>query len=303
MHSKEAQSQKSPIAFLIQAHEDPQHLCRLVQVLNGHDVFIHWDAKSGEAPIIPGATLTAQRMSVFWAGFSQVDATMCLIRSALATKKNYCKIVQISGSCYPIKAISELEQLLSNDNDHNYINSVRVLESKHLSNLIKRRIWRDAILPDSIARTKTIRQIERVLRATLNLALRFVPKKYPNYTLYHGSSWWALSLGAAKHALQVYDNDMELRHFYRYTFASDEQFIQTILRNSPFAKYCDPVIEDTSRGTYKTANLHLIHHSLTKWYDISDFEEIEKSNKFFVRKLDSTRSSALIEMIDEKIHR
>jgi len=289
------------VAFLIQAHSDPDHLGRLTNALRGHDIFIHWDAKSGSAPVIPDVTFTDERVSVFWAGFTQVSATMAMVRTALETGHKYSKLVLISGSCYPIKPLSELLGMFADDGGRNYINAVRVAESEHLTKLVRKRMWRDAVLPKQLSRNGMVGKVERWLRAALNVAISWVPKRKPYNDLYHGSNWWALTPDAARHALTVYEQNTNIRRYYSFTFASDEQFFQTVLRNSEFAESCGPVLPYTGRGTYKTANLHLIDKSLTKWFDINDFELIRNSDKFFVRKLRSPQSTSLVDLIDAKI--
>ena len=150
------------IAFLIEAHEDIEHLQKLVDSLKPHDVFIHWDAKSGDLPDIKNAMFTNERKSVFWAGFSQVEATMELIKIALAQNINYDKYVLISGSCYPIKKINELEKYFKNDNNKNYLKAIKVRDADFLSSQVSKRIWRDNILPLNTPRTKILNKITNI---------------------------------------------------------------------------------------------------------------------------------------------
>lgn len=288
------------IAFLIIAHADAPHLKRLCDRLSGHDIFVHWDRKAGPVPDIPAVTFTRERSSVFWAGFSQVVATIHAMRAALASGKTYDKLVLLSGSCYPIRAINELEQMFASDGGRNYINAVAVDRSEHLSSLVSRRLWRDQMFPLAIPRTSKINQVERLVRAGANALIERVPKPHPKgITLYHGSTWWAMSPAAAAHSVNIFDTNQALRHFYEYTFASDEQFFHTVLRNSEFAGFCAPPIADTTRGTFKTANLHIVDPSLTKWFDFADRDLIAASDRFFVRKVRSTTSGTLLDWIDE----
>lgn len=288
----------APIAFLIQAHNDPDQLKRLVSHLGNNKVFIHWDAKSGSVPTIPGATIIDERIAVFWAGFSQVRASIALVRSALAERRDYTKLVLLSGSCYPIRPVSELETLFAGDGGHNYLNSVRVKSSEHLRKLVRQRLWRDQVLPLTLRRSKTVVKLERILRAALNMGLGTLPKRMLNMELFHGSNWWALTPEAAAFAAERYENDPALRRFYRFTFASDEQFFHTVLRNSRFSETCSAPIETCERGVFQTANLHLIDPSLSRWFDEGGIEQIEASDRFFLRKLCSGQSDRLLDWID-----
>lgn len=285
------------IAFLIAAHNDVEHLRKLVTTLKNHDVFIHWDAKSGMQPEIEKVTFTSKRVSVFWAGFSQVDATMELIKTALKTGIKYDKYVLLSGSCYPIRPIKELEKKFENEGSKNYLKAIKVVDADFMRKQVRKKIWRDNILPLHIKRTQLIQKIEKILRFGFNKLLNFMNKKNIDMEVYHGSNWWALNHDSVKYALEVYESRPEIAHFFRFTFASDEKFFHTVIRNSEYSKYCEDYSEYTGRGTYKMANLHIIDPSLTKWFTINDSKQISQSDKFFVRKVRSLDGGDLVEKI------
>lgn len=286
------------IAFLIEAHNDVEHLQKLVNALKGHNVFIHWDAKSGMQPHIEGATFTTKRISVFWAGFSQVEATMELIKTALESGEIYDKYVLLSGAYYPIKPIKALETLFANDGGKNYLKAIKVADADFLMEQVNKKIWRDAILPESIERIDSLQKIERILRFGLNLILRFFNKKKINMEIYHGSNWWALNHETVKYIVEIYNNRPDIIDFFKFTFASDEKFFHTIIRNSLYGKYCEEYSQYTGRGTYKMANLHIIDPSLSRWFTEQDYVQIQSSDKFFVRKLRTKDTDSLTQKID-----
>lgn len=288
----------SKLAFLIQAHTDPALVTRLVRTLAGHDVFIHWDAKSGPAPNIPGATVIAKQVHVFWAGFTQVIATMELLRAALSSGTSYSRLVLLSGACYPIRPIPELAAMFETAGDRNFINAIRVANAPFLIRQTQRWIWRDGIFPRRLRRTHRVIRIERIVRASFNLVMRALPRRAPPIPLFHGSSWWALTPEAAAYVLQVFDTRPNLRRFFAFTFSSDEKFIHSVLRSSLFSDTCDPAIPDDGVGLHKTANFHIIDPSLTKWFDENDIPLIQASDKFFVRKVRSETSDRLLDWLD-----
>ena len=74
-------------AYLIQAHKNPSQLCDLINVLQDEDnyFFVHIDEKSELSLFLrenykmpERIFFLERRISVNWAGFSQVKATMCL---------------------------------------------------------------------------------------------------------------------------------------------------------------------------------------------------------------------------------
>jgi len=289
------------IAFLIVGHNDENHLQKLVTVLKDHDVFIHWDAKSGVQPQIEDVKFISKRISVFWAGFSQIDATMALIKTALDTGKKYDRYVLLSGSCFPIKPIYELEKLFENDNNKNYLKAIKVDDADFLKDQVRKKNWRDSILPINVKRTELVQKIEKILRFGLNKFLRFLPKKSIAMDVYHGSQWWALNHESVQYTLNVYENESRIVDFFKYTFASDEKFFHTVIRNSIHVNECDEYSKFTGRGTYKMANLHIVDPSLAKWFTLKDYEQICKSDKFFVRKVRTQDGSELVEKIMKEL--
>jgi hypothetical protein len=289
------------IAFLILAHGDPLHLKKLVQSLSGHDVYVHWDQKSDETPNISGATFIDDRCSVFWAGFTMVEATVALMKAARASNEPYIKYVLLSGADYPIRPVTELAKKFEADGDWNYLNAVKVDDSEHLSTLMKKRLWRDGVLPSALPRTPLIKKIERFIRGSVNFLIQRIPKKNPDAVLYHGSSWWALSSAAVDTVIETFLKVPSMTAFYRFTFASDEQYVHTVIRNSVLNSKCDPPLPYEGRGTYKTANLHIVDSSLTKWFSIEDKDQIIGSNKYFVRKLNSSKSADLVGWLDDEV--
>ncbi|WP_219729745.1 beta-1,6-N-acetylglucosaminyltransferase [Sphingomonas sp. NBWT7] len=291
------------IAFLVIAHQDPAHVQRLVERLQPHRVFIHLDAK---VPLDDRwksiqATFVEPRFPVYWAGYTQIEATLSLMRAALASGEIYRKLVLLSGSCYPIRPIAELERLFAADSGQNYITYIDVRQSDHHQTLVSHRYCRDAILPWRLtSRFKPALLAEKVLRKVHELTIGQLPFRWTlPQTPYHGSQWWALAPEAATYAVRAIDGDPALVAKYRASFAADEQIFQTVIGNSPFAASATGEIPFTGRGTWKTANLHLIHQSLSKWYTIDDLDEVLASGRFFVRKVNSAHSTALLDALDQ----
>jgi hypothetical protein len=290
------------LAFLVIAHQDPAHVGRLVRRLWPHHVYIHLDAKvplDNKWKSIK-ATFVEPRVPVYWAGYSQIEATLSLLRAALASGETYCKLVLLSGSCYPIRPVVELQRLFAGDGGRNYITYVDVRSSEHHQTLVSRRYRRDAILPWRLtSRFKPALLAERVVRKMYHLTIGKLPFRWTlPQTPYHGSQWWALTPEAAAYSVRTIDRDPALVAKYRASFAADEQIFQTVIGNSPFAASATGEIPFTGRGTWKTANLHLIHHSLSKWYTIDDLSEVLASRRFFVRKVNSTHSTPLLDALD-----
>jgi hypothetical protein len=294
------------IAFLVLAHTDPDLLRRLVTTLSPHDVFVHVDAKTQLDERWQGidARFLEHRVPVYWAGYSQVEATILLIREALGAGVNYERLVLLSGSDYPARPISDLEALFRRDRDRNFMKYVAVESSAHLTSLVSRRYFRDGILPwQASRRSPAVRSLERILRKGLELANRPFPVKMPaDVRLVHGSAYWALTQNAAEYLLSKIDSKEGQRYveLYIHAFASDEQFFHTVIANSVFAESSTGEIAYEGRGTYRTANLHLIDPSLAKWFVAEDIAALDASEMYFVRKVRSGVSDELLDILDDR---
>ncbi|KGJ81787.1 hypothetical protein GY21_01560 [Cryobacterium roopkundense] len=294
------------IAFLVLAHADPEQVKRLVARLKPHDVFIHVDAKTtlDAAWAQVDAQLIPNRVPVYWAGFSQVHATLALLKAALATNTVYDRIVLLSGACYPSRPLPELEDLFRTNPGRNFIKYVHVRESAHLSTLIDHVYFRGGILPwRATTRSRALLLAERVLRKCLEKASSLVTRKpLAGWTPFHGSAYWAITPEAGQHILDTVagSRGQALEKYYRRAFASDEQFFHTIIGNSSFAECSTGPQEFLGRGTYRMGNLHLVDPSLTKWFGPGDLQMVTQSPMYFVRKVRSSTSAGLLDALDQR---
>jgi Core-2/I-Branching enzyme len=290
------------IAFLVLAHSDPNQLDRLVRRLAPHQVFVHLDRKTiiTEAWRSIPATFIEPRIPVYWAGFSMVEAILALIMAALESGQQYSKLVLLSGACYPIKSLNDLDTMFQSDNGHNYIRYVQIEGSGHLPNLLKRRYLRHKILSWKLTSKYGLFNFsERVIRRICERFLRLFPVKWNhNFVPYYGSGWWALSPKCAKHVVDFASSDKKFVQAFKRSFAPDEIFFHTIIGNSPFAKKSSGLQEYVARGVWRTANLHVIDPSLTKWFTLDDLDLLLASDKYFVRKVSSKISIRLIDELD-----
>ena len=83
------------IAYLILAHNTPNHLRRLISALSTPSCafFIHLDQKSSMEPFAGLAAdnvhFTRERVPVYWGDFSQVEAILVLLRDAFADPRGF----------------------------------------------------------------------------------------------------------------------------------------------------------------------------------------------------------------------
>ena len=146
------------------------------------------------------------------------------------------------------------------------------------------------------------RQARRVIRFGLEeMARPFKRNFLPGLKPFAGSSWWAITLDCANFIIDYAKQNPQVVKFYKKSFASDEQFYHTVIGNSKFARQIKFPEKNDRIGVHEFANLHIVHPSLQKIYGREDFEEISKSDKFFVRKVTTQTSTTLLDMIDANL--
>lgn len=103
------------LAFLIQCHKNPKQINKLIQVLSHPDVdlYVHIDKKSEiSAEQINLNTSNVKilndedRVDVRWGTFSQVKATLNLLKEAYEKKYDYYWL--ISGQDFPLVSVEDI---------------------------------------------------------------------------------------------------------------------------------------------------------------------------------------------------
>ena len=114
-------------AILIQCHKNPEQVNMLLDALQHPDVgiFIHVDKKSDIGSLLRTSSQIhilpdKYRVDVQWATFSQVRATLNLLRYA-SHHGEYEHYWLCSGQDYPIKPIDDIVQFLHSKPDTNFI--------------------------------------------------------------------------------------------------------------------------------------------------------------------------------------
>jgi len=124
------------VAFLIMAHHQLGHLANLIEALNCDWIhfFIHVDKKVDITEflrLIPRYAniiflKNSQRIQVYWGGYSQVIATLNLLKVAQKCGEYFDRFCLLSGSDFPIKKISYIKSAF--DTKEEFIRIDRRLE-------------------------------------------------------------------------------------------------------------------------------------------------------------------------------
>lgn len=292
------------IAFLVLAHTDPVQVGRLCRALDYRSrIFVHLDAKTDIRPFLAqplpaSVTFIPDRVTVSWAAYSQVEATLRLMRAALASGYTFGHLVMLSGLDYPIKPLLVLHEHLNRHAEHQFI---RFVDASHTHY----RVYFDHYW--FLEAHKGVPQrLDRALRHGFGRALRPFVKKPRPHCIDHvcwGSAYWALTPACAAHILDFVKREPGFVRWARSSFAVDEHFFHTIVCASSFLKSSDGLFPYQGSKTYEMASLHLVHESMRKVFTEKDLDELRRSDKFFVRKLMSGHSDALLDRLDTELLR
>lgn len=290
------------IAFLVLAHTDPVQVGRLCRALDYRArIFVHLDAKADIRPYLAqplpeSVTFIKDRVRVSWAAYSQVEATLRMMRAALGSGHDFSHLVMLSGLDYPIKSLPSLHAFLNRNAGHELMKFVdasvqpayRVFYEHYW--FLEANTW---LRPTSL---------DRLIRHGFGRVLRkFIHKPQPKgMTCCWGSAYWALTPDCAQHILNFSDSNPEYIRWARSSFAVDEHFFPTIVAHSRFLELSDGFQPYVGTGP-QTWRLGCLHMNRRKIHTEVDFEELRDSDKFFVRKIMSGQSDRLVERLNAEI--
>jgi hypothetical protein len=291
------------IAYLILAHNDQEHLFRLVNVLRFHgDIYIHVDKKSNidsfiKLDVYENVYFVKNRVSVTWSGISMIDAQNELINQMLQCKEKYGRCVFLSGSCYPIKNLNEVTRYFCNA-EKQLIKYIDMRESPdHYLGQVKKKWFREPFLNQKYKINYYLNKLILKLLNSLSLKNDWNSEFIP----YFGSQWISLTTECCEYIMDFQDKNPWYRQMNVYTFSPDEHYYHTIIGNSEYKYSSVGLCDYEGRGTYRLANFHVIDSTLSKWFDVDDWFDLINSDKYFVRKVSSSNSKELLNKIDQLI--
>lgn len=226
------------IAYLILAHDQPDHLERLIDALECSDAhtYVHIDKKTDirifDRIDKKRSTWIEDRVKVYWGNWSQVEATLRLLREAVQSSDRYTHFVLLSGSDFPLRSNEELlDYLSSSPADHiDRLPFPNAETLKPIERLSRRRI-------DSVERQTGLRAlgVRRANRLLAFLPPRNLPRILGDVEVFCGSQWWALTRASIIEVLEQIDEKSQLVSLFTRSHIPDEMFFHTMIsaRRSP----------------------------------------------------------------------
>lgn len=246
--------------------------------------------------------LTTERFNVQWAGFSQVEATLELMRTA-AKNDTHDYFILLSGADYPIRPISELTTYLS----LNQRDCINLTEFGRLGKSIDR--VRARYLERGGGRNRGAHAaMSRCANRFFSLAHRLVgarrklPRGISESDFRAGSSWFGLKKGTVEAILEFVDQRPDFVRYCASTSFSDEFFFQTIMHKCGLDTNLRANLHyaDWGKGAppypSELTSIHL--EDIMRASVLPDGYGPERP-VFFARKF-GTQSGTLLDQLDEK---
>lgn len=284
-------------AILITAYKDMDHLLDLANFFDkDFSFYVHLDRKSNikEEEItslrqIENVRFVEKKYSVNWGGLNHLKAILFLATVALRDKENYYFHL-ISGSDFPIKTVRQFKEFFRKNQEKEFINFFEVPFAGWADNGgMDRLVYYNFYDFWNFKITRERYRIKRLLSIQKKFGLkRALSSKMPK--LYGGSTWWSLSRNFLQYLIDFEKQNSYVLNRFKYTFCSEELYIQTVLFNSPFKTRVENNslrhIEWVPRNGNNPAIL-----------DETDLEKLIQSDAFFARKFEKPTSQELLNRI------
>lgn len=301
-------------AFLVEAHTDVIQAERFVKtLLEVGDVYIHIDAKTKDKSIIERLNeikkqildktqlSVYQCINVYWGGYSQVLCEKFLLQKAIAESgKIYDRIFILFGLDYLLYSPKRFKRFCEKYRNKEFVcgyNITRSYNKRQLKRIVLYHYFRDIPLPHKSFLRRAIIGSSMLILKYLGLRKRpYIVINGRKLDIYYGSNWVSLTGSCARYVLHEMSTNKMLEKYLSTAYAPDELIISTIVFNS---EYGVNAIQNATQNFECLTPLHYLHYTDHIWtYDESDFDDIMKSGKMFVRKLVSPKSDRLVEMIE-----
>lgn len=285
-------------AYLIMAHGNWSLLQTLLHVLDDprHDIFIHIDCRASiperlepeiRRVIHHSHVQFTKRINVYWADFSQVEATLELLKSA-RSQESYSYYHLLSGTDFPLKSNTERYDFFEASGKEflgimpqEVYYCIRRVKYYHL--LLGNGLYRNSMLLKALDRLSEYLQklfgINRLLKNS--------------WEIVDGWTWFSITDAFCQYVLE---QEPAIRKLFSHSIASDEMFMQTLAWNSHFRERLYDNT-DLSNGSMRYIDWKR-GRPYTWGQEDGDVDTLLRSNCMFARKFDERYPDIVQKLID-----
>lgn len=271
-------------AYLIIAHNQFELLEVLVAMLDDvrNDIYIHIDAKVKEFDFEKFRSIAKHskivfinRISVTWGDYSQIKCEMILLKAAVENEDEnnpYSYFHLLSGVDLPIKTNNEIHNFFEKNNGREFVHFTNNEPLPEFENRIKYyHVFRK--------KRNTVYKILAQIALRIQKLIGINRIKDKNIVVQKGSNWFSITGEFAHYAVL---RESQINSIFKYSYCSDEVFLQTVFVNSPFKN--NLFMPNCNDNQLAAARLIDWNRGNPYVFKSDDFEEIISSPAMFARK-------------------
>jgi hypothetical protein len=298
-------------AYLLLVHHQPKQTAILVRAL-AHScsfIFIHVDALADESVFIKAVgeetgngnvIFIKDRVHGLWGHFSLVEASLLLLKTALAHSIPFDHFVLLSGQDFPLKSNTYINRFLSSHKGHDFIEhfslpSDKLREKQGGLYRVNRYHHIEEKKRSEFPPYSKKPVFNAVFNAWANLHHRFIRKMPFNMPPRAGSQWWMLSRETVMEVLSFLNKNKTVEDFFRNVWIPDEVFFQTVI---VYLKGEDPgVVNKNYRFTQWDKEDSFKFIRSPKVLTTADLGLLSQSEDLFARKFEEGKSFDLVQQL------
>lgn len=284
-------------AYLIIAHNNYELLNKLLSVLDdeNNDIYIHFDARIeniNDKEIVNNVShssvqIVNERVKVSWGGVGLVQATFALLNVAKQSG-TYDYYHLMSGVDLPIKSNKYLQQFFEHNRGKEFVS----FDPYYTKRILQNRVSYYHLIDGNLMRkSKTMYKINQILVGIQRIL--HISRKPIARDLSGGSNWFSITEDLVSALLE---DKTKILEALKYTFCSDEIFVQTFIQNN--VNFSDRVYRKEKYGNMRYIVFDSYGACQTWRYD--QYEELMNSPYLYARKF-SEDDMALVDKIIETI--
>lgn len=267
-------------AVCILCHNKPEQINYLIEHMPAQyfDFFIHVDLKSDIINQIDEKenVFFSKRINVQWGQFSQVEATLELLK--IVQTEKYIYVHLISGNDYIIKPVSEVRSFfMQNKKEYIQSNRLPVPSSWSWDGKDRYECW----YPQWIIKrpNKKFYRYLRVAYREFIMRTKFLKRrKYPVNNFFGGGQWFSLTGECVEWMKNYLVAHPEYVNFFKHGVCVDEVFFSTLIQYSPFK-------ENIENNNLRFMIWKGTNSGGPKELQITDIPQMKESNCIFARKI------------------
>jgi len=273
------------VAHLILTHKNPDQLVKLVTALNHPrmDCYIHVDAKTQIRPFelqlngLPNVHFIKSRVSIYWAGYGTIQATLNGIQEILSQRQSYDYIHVMSGQDFPIKSCDYLLDFLKVNYGKEFFDYLHPRWPANIETRYNRYHLINLRVPGRY-------KLE-------NLLNRMLPHRnfFFSGPVFGSSNWFMITEGCARYMIDQIQKNKKLVRYFKFVWGADEFLFINLIMRSPF------------KNNVEGSGIHYMEweggDAHAKILTIDDLGILKSSDMLFARKFDIEVDSLIIDKV------